>query len=134
MSYNSFVLLPAAASIDLEKLEAAMNSYFAGKPGMAIARTHQQGYHSIVVSNYGWKTFLNINTEGFVNEESKEIAEHTRANADQKKILERSTSRIEIATDNDPAMQYFNDHILLLQHFETTTGGVLFDCNTGELI
>lgn len=134
MSYNSFVILPAQIQLDTVSLESTVTAHLQGRPGITTAITDQKGFKSVVVSNYGWKTFLNLNSESFVNEESKEIAEHTGADHARKAVLNNSLSRIEITTDGDPEMQHFNDHILLLQYLESSTKGVLFDCNSGELI
>lgn len=134
MSYNSFVMLPAAAGITLERVEHSLNNYLQGKPGTVVAKTRQPWGESVVVSLYGWKTFINISSGKDVNEEAKEIAEHAGANASQKAFLSGSMTRLEISTDDDDMMEHFNDHLLLLQHFETTEKALLFDCNAGQLI
>jgi hypothetical protein len=138
MCYQAFILLPANCEVSLNDIEDYVWRFYS-RLNIPEERWRVRMENSAVLLTVdSWNLYLGINREAWVIEEAAEIAEalqQGKMHAASPECLERAHNaplatysvRIEISSDEDPNMDYFNEYIFAIESLEHLPGSVPLD-------
>ena len=130
--YSYLVLLTDESDFSLAELAARLEHFY-GKAGQGnVAVVTKEESLKVKVGDYAFQ--LHYNQEDYVVEESQEIAEDAATNHPDKARIAACRRRLEIAGEDDPDMDYFNDSLYLLEIIETFSGVFIFDPYDGRFL
>jgi hypothetical protein len=108
MGYQSFILLPTDTDVSIEKIRRVLEGYYSGDAGTV---SFESADTRLTVTIDGWNCAISLNSKPSVIEESKEMAEMFAAKRADKDAIAASGVRLEISTDDDENMDFFNDYV-----------------------
>lgn len=121
-------------TVTLATLETKLKSRFRD-PEVAI---HPALYGGDIAclewSKAGWRMWLFLESDEVVLEESVQIADTAAAGRKDAPRIAAARVRIELASQADADMEYFDDYCTMMQTLESIPGVVLFDPYEGELL
>lgn len=130
MGYQAMILLPTKNTVTRIAIEQKLLDLFT-EPVLNVKNLEiksSEVFHSTQVEafelHYDFFTFrFWLNSESYVIEEAQEMLENI-ASTDKSIIYD---TRIEIASDDDPNMDYFNHYLWIVEELSTFEGAVAFD-------
>jgi hypothetical protein len=146
MSYNAFILLPSVASVSPEGVLNRIQDFYRAlcREGQPPARfENRHGEVTLIIE--GWSLRVILDHGEHVIEEAAEIVEDLEAGrltASEPRLLDQAkaiglgsyTARLDISSDDDPNMDYFNDYIFVIEALNAIPGAVAFDHRHGMLM
>lgn len=114
--YHALILIDSSVTPQLDKYHAALVDFYAEDGEQAPSITLEDD--TIIVSFTAASPFtfkIVLNDDDYVQEESQEMANDAAKDHPDHAIIATAKARLEIASDNDENMDYFNDFIYLLE-------------------
>ena len=128
--YSAFVLCPSYANASLEQAESKLRNFFEE----TTERIVRQKHNKLLLMIGDWSLRLHFNSEPYVLEESKELAQYYAANRADKDLIAACASRFEIISDLDPEGNYFNYYVFVVELLEQFAGAITFDCQVRNFV
>jgi hypothetical protein len=125
-NYSYLVFLPKESDHTLKALKKELEDFYEDIDEVTLKATIEGAEMRIDLEGYSF--FLNESREAHVKEESAEIANEF-APDDIKEKVANCTRRWELSGSPDPNMDFFNDHLFLLEAFEKLGACYIFDQN-----
>ncbi|MGB0389173.1 MAG: hypothetical protein ACPGWR_30490 [Ardenticatenaceae bacterium] len=137
--YSAFILFPSKSDVSLEQAEHKLRVFFEDEdksaeisfPTGRIVRKKQNHLLLIVEK---WSLRIHFNSEPYVLEESKELAEYYAAERPDKEVIASCASRLEIISDLDPNGDYFNYYVFVVELLDQFSGAITFDCQVQDFV
>ncbi|NDJ17737.1 hypothetical protein [Myxacorys almedinensis] len=128
MSYTAMVMLPTAALVSLEQVEAklrsALNSTVAGQSG-AIEVFREETQLTLFIND--WSLYIWADASPTVLEETQSIVELFGCDRTDQAELATYGFRFDISCDADPDLEYFDDYVRVLKAMKEFPQAVVFD-------
>lgn len=118
--YEAFGLLEPDSNFSMDVAAAHLAARF---PRWAL---HHEGSKISLVSGK-WAFYLCLNSEPWVIQESREIAQALPEDLAVAVAITRCGRRIEVSSDPDPNMDYFNDYIFVVEVLQSFEGVITVD-------
>ena len=110
MAYEAFILLPPDSEVKLEDVRRALEKLFADDERNVRFDTAE---NRVTVTIDDWNLYVLFNSEPYVVEQSREMAESFADERPDKEEIAVSDRRLEITTDDDEEEMEFYDDFLL---------------------
>ena len=128
--YNAFVLCPRYSNASVELAESQFRHFFEETSERII----REGHNKLVLKVNDWSLRVHFNSQPYVLEESKELAQYYAANRADKDLIAACASRFEIISDLDPEGNYFNYYVFVVELLEQFAGAITFDCQVRNFV
>jgi hypothetical protein len=124
MAYEAFVLLPSDSDVSIEKIHQIFKTYYSSKSN-DVTFNVKESKLTITIDN--WNFRIDLNSEPYVIEESKDLADLFAKNRLDKNEIASSGIRLEISTDDDDEMDFFNYYVESLEQLEKLKGSKVWE-------
>lgn len=136
MVYQLFALITGETDLPLGRVADLMRQEFASVPGaiVALAETPPGEHPRLEIRWTDWAFRLAYSDMPHVLEESREIDDACADGRPDRDRIAGCRRRLELASDEDPEMDHFNDYLFIQERLGQQDGVVLFDLQAGEFI
>jgi hypothetical protein len=135
VSYTAFVFLPERVSVSLNQVADLVRQFFESSehPENQFVRV-TVGNDVVVVSRDNWSLFIGYPVKPFAFEGNEIITQQLRQRHPNIINTTSHTCQIEVSTNKDPDMDYFNDYILVLEQLTQLPDAIVYDYGSGEIL
>lgn len=124
MAYEALILLPSDSDVSIEQIHQIFETYYSSKPNDVTFNVKES---RLIITIDNWDFRIDLNSEPHVIEESKDLANlFAEGRADKDKIA-LSGIRLEISTDDDDEMDFFNYYVESLEQLEKLKGSKVWE-------
>jgi hypothetical protein len=127
--YEHLVLIPPGSPLTFETFAQKVRDTL---PPAAKLRV-EIGKDSVRVVDGAWSLRLHWETAAHLVIESRDIAQRFGQNRPDQSRIASCDKRIDLGSDPDPGMMYFNTYALVLGALESLSDGYLFDPLSGDI-
>lgn len=131
MSYQAFILLPSDSDVSIEDVRQALENYYVDDPRDIAFDTAD---NSLDVAIEDWDLYVTVNSSPHVVEESEEMAEMFANQRPDKDEIAACGKRLEISSEEDEDMDYFNDYIEIIEQLGKFKGAKIWEGAQQEFI
>lgn len=125
MAYQAFVLLPSDSDASIEEVRRILEDYYSDDE-RDVTFNETENKLTVTIDDE-WDLYIDRNSKPHVIRESQEMAEMFAAQRPDKDEIASSGVRLEISTDDDDDMDYFNDYVEILEQLESFPGAKLWE-------
>jgi hypothetical protein len=126
--YNYAAYIQPDSDLDLIALKNKLDALYQSRSESGTPEITVTDYNMTILFGQ-YKFTIGLVDEPFVHEEASEFAEHYTVDRNEKEFdkeqLRSCKKRLEIYGDDDPDMDYFNDHLDILDTIETFNGVIV---------
>lgn len=111
MAYQAFILLPAGSDVSIEAVYRELeNSFFDDDDERDVSFETAEDRLTMTIDD--WNLYVYLDSEPYVAEQSRELADSFAKDRPDKDEIAASSIRLEISSDDDDSLEYFNDFLL----------------------
>ena len=131
MAYQAFILLPSDSEASIEDVRRILEDYYSGD---VRDITFNDNENKLTVTIDDWDLSINRNSKPHVIEESREMADKFAGQRPDKNEIASSGVRLEVSTDDDDNMDYFNDYLEIIEKLGNFKGAKIWEGAQSEFI
>jgi hypothetical protein len=135
MGYAAFVFLPIDTPLSLADIELRLRAFFTDSQHPANRAVHiQHQPDCISVTRDRWSLYISSNCQSPAHLDSQTIASHLAQMRPELVSKMPYGCRLEIFSDKDRTLDYFNDYALVIEQLARLPNAVVYDYAAGTFM
>jgi hypothetical protein len=135
MGYTAFVFLPIDTRLSLTDVELRLRAFFADSQHPANRAVHiQRQSDCINVTRDRWSLYISTDCWSPAQLDSQTIASHLAQMRPELVCKMPYGCRLEIFSDKDRMLEYFNDYALVVEHLARLPDAIVYDYVAGTFV